>query len=252
MSSWSSAGCNTGAPRVFLLSTTHGAETTGLAAFLAVSEAYEERDVVAEMEARGDVLRAGFDSLVRRHGLEGTVSVSGRSSCLVFSTRDAEGQPSQAFRALFIQEMLTRGVLGQSFVISAAHTEEDVERTLEASDGALAVYAQAVSAGHDRRPARRAPGGAGPAPLRRTTPALTVPDAGPRRPKGGSLISTSIDGMPSLSALRSRVAALPGTSRLRDALDTPSAEVLAAAPPGARPPRRPALTPTAAGAPSSP
>ncbi len=140
-------GLNTGAPRVFLLSTTHGAETSGLAAFLAVSEAYEQRDVVAEMEARGDVLRAGFDSLVRRHGLEGTVSVSGRSSCLVFSTRDAEGQPSQAFRALFIQEMLTRGVLGQSFVISAAHTEEDVERTLEASDGALGVYAQAVSAG---------------------------------------------------------------------------------------------------------
>ncbi len=56
-------GLRTGAPRVFLLSTTHGAETTGLAAFLAVSEAYEQRDVVAEMEARGDALRAGFDGL---------------------------------------------------------------------------------------------------------------------------------------------------------------------------------------------
>ncbi len=55
--------------------------------------------------------------------------------------------------------------------------------------------------------------------------------------------------MPSLSALRSRVAALPGTSRLRDALDTPSAEVLAAAPPGARHLVVAALTPTAAGAP---
>ena len=140
-------GLRTGAPRVFLLSTTHGAETTGLAAFLAVSEAYEQRDVVAEMEARGDALRAGFDGIVRQHGLQGTVSLSGRSSGLVFATRDQAGSPSQAFRALFLQEMIARGVLAPSFVISAAHTDEDVERTLEASDGALAVYAKAVSAG---------------------------------------------------------------------------------------------------------
>ena len=55
--------------------------------------------------------------------------------------------------------------------------------------------------------------------------------------------------MPSLSVLRSRVAALPGTSRLRDALAVPSAEVVAAAPPGARPLLVSALAPTAAGAP---
>ncbi len=140
-------GLRTSAPRVFLLSTTHGAETTGLAAFLAVSEAYEQRDVVAEMEARGDALRAGFDGLVRQHGLEGSVSLSGRSSGLVFATRDPAGTPSQAFRALFLQEMIARGVLAPSFVISAAHTDDDIERTLEASDGALAVYAKAVSAG---------------------------------------------------------------------------------------------------------
>lgn len=140
-------GLNTDRPRVFLLSTTHGAETTGLAAFLAVSEAYAERDVVAVMERQGAVLREGFEALVRGHGLEGTVALSGRPSCLVYSTRDHEGSPSQAFRALFLQELLSRGVLGQSFVISAAHTPEDLDRTLEACDGALAVYAKAVSAG---------------------------------------------------------------------------------------------------------
>ena len=140
-------GLNTGAPRVFLLSTTHGAETTCLAAFLAVNEAYEEHDIVGVMEAQGRALRTGFESLVRLHGLEGLVTVSGRPSCLVFDTRDHEGVPSQAFRALFLQELLTRGVLGQSFVISAAHTDEDIELTLEACDAALAVYARAVSAG---------------------------------------------------------------------------------------------------------
>ena len=139
-------GLSTGEPRVFLLSTTHGAESTGLAAFLAVSDAYRERDVVGIMEARGTALRTGFESLVARHGLEGVVGVTGRPSCLVFATRDHEQVPSQAFRALFLQEMLTRGVLAQSFVISAAHTQDDIDRTLEAADGALAVYAKAIAA----------------------------------------------------------------------------------------------------------
>ena len=52
-------GLNTDASRVFLLSTTNGAETTGLAAYLAVSAAYAERDVVAEMEIQGNEVAVG-------------------------------------------------------------------------------------------------------------------------------------------------------------------------------------------------
>jgi glutamate-1-semialdehyde 2,1-aminomutase len=71
----------------------------------------------------------------------------GRPSCLVFGTKDHEGQPSQAFRTLFIQEMLRRGVLGQSLVISSAHSDEDIELTVEAARGAMGVYARAVDQG---------------------------------------------------------------------------------------------------------
>src|SRR5829696_3758981 len=55
--------------------------------------------------------------------------------------------------------------------------------------------------------------------------------------------------MPSLSALRSRVAALPGAALLVEALAVPSAEVVAAAPPGARHLLVSALAPTRSGAP---
>ena len=75
------------------------------------------------------------------------VVILGRPSCLVFGTKDHNGQPSQAFRTLFIQELLRRGVLGQSLVISAAHTDADIEQTIEAATGALQVYARAVEAG---------------------------------------------------------------------------------------------------------
>jgi glutamate-1-semialdehyde 2,1-aminomutase len=140
-------GLNTGASRVFLLSTTHGAETTGLAAYLAVSRTYGERDVVAEMETQGSKLRTGLEQVASDAGMSNHVVIMGRPSCLVFGTKDHNGQPSQAFRTLFIQELLRRGVLGQSLVISAAHTDADIDQTIEAAAGALEVYAKAIEAG---------------------------------------------------------------------------------------------------------
>jgi glutamate-1-semialdehyde 2,1-aminomutase len=140
-------GLNTDESRVFLLSTTHGAEATGLAAYLAVSQTYAERDVVAEMELQGSKLRSRLEQVAREAGMSEHVVVVGRPSCLLFMTKDHTGQPSQAFRTLFIQELLRRGVLGQSLVISAAHTDADIDHTIEAAAGALEVYARAVEAG---------------------------------------------------------------------------------------------------------
>jgi glutamate-1-semialdehyde 2,1-aminomutase len=139
-------GLNTDKSRVFLLSTTNGAETTGLAAYLAVSEAYAARDVVAEMEIQGTKLRSALEQVTKEAGMSDYVSFPGRPSCLVYATKDHNGQPSQAFRTLFIQELLRRGVLGQSLVISAAHTDADIDQTIEAASGALEVYARAIEA----------------------------------------------------------------------------------------------------------
>jgi glutamate-1-semialdehyde 2,1-aminomutase len=140
-------GLNTDEPRVFLLSTTHGAETAGLAAYLAVHEAYRARDVVGEMEQQGAALAAAVRAEVADAGLTGSIELLGRPSCLVFTTHDAEGQPSQAYRTLFLQELLRHGVLGQSFVISAAHSDADLAATVRAVRRALPVYARALEQG---------------------------------------------------------------------------------------------------------
>ena len=140
-------GLRTDAARAFLLSTTHGPETTGLAAYLAVAEAYRQRDVVAVMEQQGRRLADGANAAAAALGIGDSFAVVGRPSCLVFVTRDDLGRPSQEFRTLFLQEMLQRGILGQSFVISAAHTDDDVDRTVEAVGEALTVYVKALDAG---------------------------------------------------------------------------------------------------------
>lgn len=138
-------GLNTDESRVFLLSNTHGAETTGLAAYLAVADAYAERDVVGMMEAQGEKLRSSLTAAIADAGMSDYIAVFGRASALVFGTKDHEGAPSQPFRTLFLQELLKRGVLGQSLVISAAHTDEDIAVTNAAVAAASAVYARAIA-----------------------------------------------------------------------------------------------------------
>ncbi|GAA4772261.1 glutamate-1-semialdehyde 2,1-aminomutase [Actinomycetospora chlora] len=142
-------GLRTDAERVFLLSTTHGPETVGLTAFRAVVEAYRRDDPVATMRRQGARLAAAVNEVVAAAGLAEHVDVAGHPACLVFRTRDAQGAPSQGMRTVFLAELLRRGVLGQSFVISAAHTDDDVEQTVAAVAGALPAYERALTDGVD-------------------------------------------------------------------------------------------------------
>ena len=136
--------------RVFLLSTTHGAEHVGLAAGIATMQTYREEPVIATLAARGERLRAGIERAAAGHGVERAFTLVGNPACLFYGTRDAAGEPSQAFRTLFLQETITRGLLAPSFVVSYAHGEDDVDRTIEIVDAALAVYAQALESGVER------------------------------------------------------------------------------------------------------
>lgn len=140
-------GLRTDRDRVFLLSTTHGPETTGLAAFRAVVRAYRSTDPIARMQAAGHELASAVGRTVAELGIEDYLTVVGRPSCLMFRTRDGDGTPSQEYRTLFLQELLRHGVLGQSFVTSAAHTELDIAQTAAACHAAATVYRTALERG---------------------------------------------------------------------------------------------------------
>jgi glutamate-1-semialdehyde 2,1-aminomutase len=130
--------------RVFLLSTTHGAETHVLAAGIATMHTYREEPVVETMVRQGERLRLGVNQAVQRHGVADYVQVLGRPCNLVFATRGPDRQPSQAYRALFMQELIRGGILAPSFVVSYSHSDADVDRTIEAVDRALEIYRQAL------------------------------------------------------------------------------------------------------------
>lgn len=146
-------------PRVFLLSTTHGAETHALAAALEVIRIYKELSVVQGLWQRGERLQSAINQLAVSHGIADKFVVLGRPCNLVYQTKDGEGEPSQVFRTLFLQELIRGGILAPSLVVSFSHSAADIDRTLDVVDRALAVYARGIEEGPDNyllgRPVKR-------------------------------------------------------------------------------------------------
>lgn len=136
--------------RVFLLSTTHGAETHERAAAIETMRFYRDNQVVETLYARGARLRAGFDRAVADNGLIGHVDVVSCDCNLLFSTRDADKRPSQASRTLFMQEIIARGIIAPSFVVSYSHSESDIDKTVGAAGEALRIYRRALEDGPEK------------------------------------------------------------------------------------------------------
>lgn len=139
-----------GARRVFLLSTTHGAESHALAAAMATMKVYRDEPVVEHLHAQGEKLRAGVTPIVASLGLREHFGIEGRGCSLMFTCRDRSGAASQPMRTLFMQEMVRRGVLAPSWLTAYTHADRDIERTVEACGEALEVYRRALDEGHER------------------------------------------------------------------------------------------------------
>jgi glutamate-1-semialdehyde 2,1-aminomutase len=153
------------ADRVFLLSQTAGAEPWALAAMLAVIDTCQREQVAERLLETGAELRRGVKQVVADAGLSAYFQVCGRDCNLVYVARDEQGQPSQAFRTLVLQEFLERGILAPSFVVSAAHGAAAIRQTVDAVAELMPVYQRALDEGIESvlrgrpvRPAIRARG----------------------------------------------------------------------------------------------
>lgn len=136
--------------RVFLLSTTYGAETHCLAAALETMNIFEREHVVEYLFCQGERLAKGIREVVTENQLEGYFGVDGKPCNLIFYTRDQDKKPSQPFRTLFMQEMVKRGIIAPSLVVSYSHSDRDIDRTVEAVAEALIVYRKALEEGVDK------------------------------------------------------------------------------------------------------
>jgi len=136
--------------RVFLLSLTHGAESTSLAAALEVMKIYQTESVVETLWDTGRYLTEKLKPIIAEFKLEEHIQLLGKPCCLVYTTKDNDLQPSQPFRTLFLQEAIRRGLLATSFVTSYSHTHRELDRTVEIINEVLTIYRKALDEGIDK------------------------------------------------------------------------------------------------------
>ena len=136
-----------GAERVFLTSTTHGAEMSALGAFIKTVEILQRENVVAHFWKYGGDLVNGMNALSKELGIQDHFYAEGFACSPNYITKDRDGAASLAFRTLFSQEMINQGVLMPYIALSMAHSATDLEQTLHAVKKALTVYVKALNEG---------------------------------------------------------------------------------------------------------
>jgi glutamate-1-semialdehyde aminotransferase len=140
-----------GQEKLFLISTTHGAETHALAAGLAVLDEFEKHDVVGHNLAIGRKLIAESRKAVSAANLDGKIEIVPCEWQPLFIFKNQKGEADNGYRTLMLQEMIARGVLFQGiFSPCFSHDDKDIEYFVEAFKDCFTVYKKALSEGFEK------------------------------------------------------------------------------------------------------
>ena len=139
-----------GQERLFLLSTTHGAEMSSLSAFLATMDFMERHQVIDHLWKYGAQLAGAINAEASRHGITRYIHAAGPAANPYYSTVTEMGMPWLELRTLFSQEMIRQGVLMPWLAVCYRHGESEFERTKIALAQAVEVCANAIKEGVDK------------------------------------------------------------------------------------------------------
>lgn len=139
-----------GRERVFLLSTTHGAEMCGLGAFVATMGFMQQHKVVEHLWDYGRELTAMMQRQADAHGIGHSFKVGGIPCSPYYLTLDASGANSLGLRTLFSQEMIRNGVLMPWIALSYRHGDEELAATERAIEQSFATYRRALEEGIEK------------------------------------------------------------------------------------------------------
>ena len=142
---------NAGTEKLFLISTTHGGETSSIAAALATMDEFEKNNVVAYNQQIGQLFIDKSKALIASHGLQNSIKNMQFNWHASLGYFDNEGNNSFGLRTLLHQELIKRGVLFQGvFCPHFSHTEEQVNYIIDAMDESLPIYKKALDEGFEK------------------------------------------------------------------------------------------------------
>lgn len=139
-----------GEERVFLLSSTHGAEMSSLGAFIATVKFMNDNNLIDKLWKTGSTLINSMNDLAQKNGLGDYFKAGGVPCSPIYETCDHSGKISNEFRTLFCQEMIRNNVLMPWIALSHSHDAAELEHTKFAVDCALKVYKAALTDGVEK------------------------------------------------------------------------------------------------------
>jgi Glutamate-1-semialdehyde aminotransferase len=138
-----------GNEKVFLISTTHGGETHGIAAGLATIDVFEKHNVIEHNHSIARYFNEICRNVIAKNHLSDFIKLVPSDWMPLVSFYDQNFEVSSGMRTLLMQEMIKRGALFLGlFVPCYSHTKEDIDYFGEAFDQSLKVYAQALESGY--------------------------------------------------------------------------------------------------------
>jgi glutamate-1-semialdehyde 2,1-aminomutase len=139
-----------GAEKMFLLSTTHGAEMCGLGAFVESIKYIKQNDVIPHIWDYGKKLIKLMNKLAKKYNIEKNFIAGGIECSPYYLTLDNDGKNSLALRTLFAQEMIKNGVMMPWIALSYAHTKKEFKFTKKALKNTFKTYKKAVQYGCEK------------------------------------------------------------------------------------------------------
>ncbi len=133
--------------RLFLISTTNGAEMCGLGAMMATLDAYKELGVTEHLWSYGRKLMDGVNQITKDLGIGDHFFMAGSACSPTMMTLDAKKEYSFEFRTLALQELVEKKILMWITAFCYRHGETELNLTLDAFRHTAAIYARALNDG---------------------------------------------------------------------------------------------------------
>ena len=139
-----------GKERLFLLSTTHGAEMSGLGAFIESVKFIQQHKVIEHIWGYGKQLINLINTLAKEFNIEKNFIAGGIDCSPYYLTFDKNGNNSLGLRTLFAQEMIKNGVIMPWIALSYSHGDKELKITEKALIETFKIYKKAVKNGYEK------------------------------------------------------------------------------------------------------
>jgi len=130
------------------ISTTFGGDAMCMAAALATLSILEKPGFYDHIWKLGTMMKSGVSELIKKHKLEGIVSVSGLAPHCGVAFEGSGSLSYLDINSVYSQSMIDSGILVLAICnLNSSHTEKEISLYLEATDKAFAIIRKVVDQG---------------------------------------------------------------------------------------------------------